>query len=106
MTHEDDVSTSQENYESGERKSLISNGRSLKESYNKKIDKREGFCFSLRKNCKAIGRAILMREIYQLVIFFIGRGILIPTFEEFQYFFLLDVIHISKLMFAMLVLVA
>jgi hypothetical protein len=47
-----------------------------------------------------------MREIYQIVIFFLARGILNPTFDEFQYFFLLDVIHISKLTFAMLVLVA
>jgi hypothetical protein len=69
------------------------------------VPKREGFCFDLRKNCGAIGKALLMREIYQIVIFFLGKGVLNPSFEDFQYFFLLNVIHISKLMFAILVLV-
>jgi Na+/melibiose symporter-like transporter len=46
-----------------------------------------------------------MREIYQIVIFFLLRGLLNPTFEEFTYFFLLNVIGISKFMFALLVLI-
>jgi Na+/melibiose symporter-like transporter len=46
-----------------------------------------------------------MREIYCIVIFFILKGLLNPTFEEFSYFFLLNVIGISKFMFALLVLI-
>lgn len=46
-----------------------------------------------------------MREIYFIIIFFIAKGILNPTFEEFSYFFLLNVIGISKFLFAILVLI-
>lgn len=46
-----------------------------------------------------------MREIYFIVIFFIAKGFLSPSFEDFSYYFLLDVIQISKLMFAILVLI-
>lgn len=44
-----------------------------------------------------------MREIYFLVIFFIVKAIICPTFEEFSYFFLMNVIGVSKLFFAVLV---
>jgi Na+/melibiose symporter-like transporter len=46
-----------------------------------------------------------MREIYQLVIFFLLLATLNPSFSEFSYFFLLNVIGISKFMFSMLVLI-
>ena len=69
------------------------------------IPKREGFCYNLKKNCQQIGRAIKMREIYMIVIFFIAKGILNPSFEEFSYFFLLNVIGITKFMFALLILI-
>lgn len=46
-----------------------------------------------------------MREIYCIVIFFLLRGVLNPSFEEFSYFFLLNVIGISKLVFAIIVLI-
>ena len=46
-----------------------------------------------------------MKEIYFLVIFFLVKGIINPSFEEFSYFFLLNVIKISKFMFSMLVLI-
>jgi len=59
----------------------------------------------LKKNCQAIGRAIKMREIYFVVIFFLAKSIIVPSFDEFSYFFLLNVIGISKFMFAVLVLI-
>lgn len=46
-----------------------------------------------------------MKEIYFVVIFFILKGLINPTFEEFSYFFLMSVIGVSKFMFAMLVLI-
>lgn len=46
-----------------------------------------------------------MKEIYFLVIFFIAKGVLQPSFEEFSYFFLLNEIKISKFIFSMLVLI-
>lgn len=60
--------------------------------------------YNLKKNCVAIGRALTLREIYFLVIFFVAQGIICPSFEEFSYFFLLNVIKISKFVFALLVL--
>ena len=46
-----------------------------------------------------------MKEIYFLVIFFIAKAIICPSFEEFSYFFLINEIGISKFIFALLVLV-
>ena len=46
-----------------------------------------------------------MREIFQVVIFFLALAILNPSFSEFSYFFLLNVIKISKFMFSLLVLI-
>lgn len=68
------------------------------------IPQRDGIAFKFRKNCQAIGRAIIMREIYQLLLFFIIQSIICPTFEEFTYFFLMDVIGVSKFLFSMVVL--
>ena len=46
-----------------------------------------------------------MREIYFVIIFLLARALLSPKFDEFTYFFLLNVIGISKLMFAILALI-
>ena len=46
-----------------------------------------------------------MKEIYFLVIFFLAKAIIVPSFEEFSYFFLMNVVGISKFIFAVLVLV-
>ena len=40
-----------------------------------------------------------------MVIFLLLKGLLSPSFEQYSYFFLLNVIKISKFMFAMLVLI-
>ena len=66
---------------------------------------RQGFCFNFKKNMKAIGESLLMKEIYYLVIFFIASAIIQPSFGEFSYFFLLNIVGISKLTFAVLMLV-
>ena len=47
----------------------------------------------------------MMREIFQIIIFFLVRGVIVPTFEDFSYFFLLDVIGVSKLLFSVIMLV-
>lgn len=46
-----------------------------------------------------------MREIYFIIIFFVVKGIINPTFEEFSYFFLMNIIGVSKFVFALLVLI-
>ena len=100
-----DISTSLENYNAEQRREMIARGASEASVNQRDIPLRTGFCYRLKKNCQAIGRAIKMKEIFCVVIFFILRGILNPTFEEFSYFFLLNVIGISKFLFAVLVLV-
>ena len=99
---EGDISTSLEDYESEQRRELEAMGVPREQAQARNIPKRDGFCYNLKKNLQAIGRAILRREIYFLVIFFILKGILNPSFREFTYFFLLNEIHISKFTFAML----
>ena len=100
-----EISTSQEDYEDDQRSLLIEQGQTREQARAADIPAREGFWYNLKKNCQAIGRAICMKEIYFVVIFFILRGILNPTFEEFTYFFLLNVIGVSKFIFAVLVLI-
>lgn len=84
---------------------MIAAGMDAAEVRAMTIPKRDGFCYNLKKNCQAIGRAIKLREIYCVIIFFILKGVLNPSFEQFSYFFLLNVIGISKFMFALLVLI-
>ena len=98
-----EISLSQEDYEFRVRRERIMAGEDA-ESVRRPVPRRDGFCFNLKKNCQAIGRSLVLREIYFLVIFFIAKGLLMPTFEEFSYFFLMNVIHISKMTFALLVL--
>jgi len=54
---------------------------------------------------KLIGWALTRSEIYSIVIFFVLYGLLIPTFADFTYFFLMNVIGISKFWFAMITLI-
>lgn len=100
-----DISTSLEDYNSMVRRQWREEGQSDRVVNERPIPLRNGCCYKLKKNCQAIGRAIKMREIYFIIIFFIVKGILNPTFEEFSYFFLLNVIGISKFLFAFLVLI-
>ena len=100
-----DISTSLEQYNAEQRRQMVSRGQSQASVNQREIPVRTGFCYRLKKNCQAIGRAIKMREIFCIIIFFVLRGILNPTFEEFSYFFLLGTIGISKFMFAILTLV-
>jgi MFS family permease len=65
------ASTSQEDYEFRVRERIL-NGEDIASINERPIPKRDGFCFNLKKNCQAIGRALTMREIYFLVIFFIA----------------------------------
>lgn len=65
----------------------------------------EGFWFNLKKNMKQIGWALQRKEIYCVVIYFILDGLTNPSFSDFSYFFLLNVIGVSKFMFAMIALI-
>ena len=67
---------------------------------------RSDFYFNVKKNLRQINKAIQMREIYFIIIFFLIKGFIIPSFEDFTYYFLMDEIYVSKFVFALLVLVA
>ena len=57
---------------------------------------RSEFCKKLSKNMREIGKAILMPEIYFVIIFFILNGVLSPDFGDFSYYFMLNVVKLSK----------
>ena len=80
------------------------NGMPREEARELEIPKRDTCGYKFRKNCQAIGKAVTTREIYQLLLFFIIQGIMNPRFEEFSYFFLMDVIGVTKFLFSMVVL--
>ena len=65
----------------------------------------EGCCYMFKKNMKQIWWALQRWEIYCLVIYFILDGITNPSFADFSYFFLLNVVGVSKFMFAMIALI-
>jgi len=43
---------------------MIRDGLDPREARNTPVPKRKGFCFNLGQNCRQIGKAICMREIY------------------------------------------
>ena len=49
--------------------------------------------------------AMQRKEIILVVLYFLLDGITNPSFGDFSYFFLMNVISISKFMFAMIALV-
>lgn len=65
----------------------------------------EGFWWNFKKNMRAIGHALTRREIYCVVLYFILDGLTSPSFSDFTYFFLMNVVGVSKFMFAMITLV-
>lgn len=52
-------------------------------------------------NLGHVYNALMMKEIYLVLCFFLVNGLLSPSFGQFSYFFMLNVAHISKFQFAM-----
>ena len=98
-----DISSSLIEHEFSIRRQRLEEGMPI-DQVREPVPLRTGFCYNLCKNFRIIGRAMTFKEIYFVVIFFIAKGILMPTFEEFTYFFLMNEIKISKFVFALLVL--
>jgi Na+/melibiose symporter-like transporter len=65
----------------------------------------EGFWFNFKRNMGAIWWALGRREIYLVVIYFLVDGFTNPTFGDYSYFFLMNIIGVSKFMFAMITLI-
>jgi len=51
---------------------------------------------------KDIGHAMMMPEIYLVIAFFVLNGIISPDFGDFSYYFMLNVVNLSKFQYSML----
>ena len=60
------------------------------------------FWKKLGKNMKDIGHAMMMPEIYLVVTFFVLNGVISPDFGDFGYYFMLNVVNLSKFQYSML----
>ena len=56
----------------------------------------------IKRNCREIKEGCKIRPIYCVIIYLLITGILVPSFGSFSYFFMLDVVGISKFAYAML----
>ena len=65
----------------------------------------EGFWHNFKKNMGLIWKCLMQKEVYCIVIYFLLDGLTNPSFADFSYFFLMNVIGISKFMFAMITLI-
>jgi len=65
----------------------------------------EGFWHNFKKNMRLIWKCLMQKEVYCIVIYFLLDGLTNPSFADFSYFFLMNVIGISKFMFAMITLI-
>ena len=60
----------------------------------------------MKRNLKQVFGAIMMPEIYLVLLYFILNGFLSPGFGQFSYFFMLNTAHITKFQFAMFGLIS
>ena len=61
-----------------------------------------GFWNDFKRNCREIVEAFQIREFYSLVLYLIVGGLLVPSFSSFGYYFMLNVIKLSKFTYSML----
>jgi MFS family permease len=54
------------------------------------------FWRKLKRNFKDIGKAIVMPEIYLVIVFFVLNGLMSPDFGDFSYYFMLNTCQITK----------
>jgi len=61
-----------------------------------------GFWADVKRNCAEIKEGLKIKEFYCLIIYLLVSGFLVPSFGSFGYFFMLDVVGISKFAYSML----
>lgn len=61
-----------------------------------------GFIADLKRNLSEIKEGLKIREFYCIIIYLIVTGFLVPSFSSFGYFFMLDVVGVSKFAYSML----
>ena len=61
-----------------------------------------GFWAELKRNLYEIKEAFKIREYYLIILYLFIGGFLVPNFGSFGYYFMLDVVGISKFTYSML----
>ena len=56
----------------------------------------------VKRNCSEILEAFQVREYYSVILYLILYGLVSPSFSSFGYFFMLDVVELSKFTYSML----
>ena len=57
------------------------------------------------RNCYEIVQALQIKEFHRMIAYLLIGGILVPSFGSFGYYFMLDVVKISKFTYSMLTVV-
>ena len=65
-----------------------------------------GFWAELKRNMYEIKEAFKIREYYLIILYLFIGGFLVPSFGSFGYYFILDVVGISKFTYSMLTVLA
>ena len=56
----------------------------------------------VKRNCSEILEAFQVREYYSVILYLVLYGLVSPSFSSFGYFFMLDVVELSKFTYSML----
>ena len=62
----------------------------------------QGFWHDIKRNCREIKEAFAVKEFYSMILYLVITGFLVPSFGSFGYYFMLDVVKISKFTYSML----
>jgi len=61
-----------------------------------------GFLEDIQRNFSDIREAFRIKEFYSMILYIVIGGFLVPNFGSFGYYFMLDVVGISKFSYSML----
>ena len=61
-----------------------------------------GFWGDLKRNCQEVKEAFQIPEFYSMILYLVITGLIVPSFGSFSYYFMLDVVGISKFAYSML----
>ena len=61
-----------------------------------------GFWSDLKRNCSEIKQAFQIKAYYQMILYLVISGLLVPSFSSFDYYFMIDVVGISNSTLALL----
>ena len=65
-------------------------------------DKPKPFVQEVKRNLSEIKQAMQVREYYHVIVYLLLTAVLVPSFNSFGYFFMLDVVEISPSTYSLL----